>query len=131
MARAIASTVSAVLRALGGQRRDRLRIAVVDDHLVAVAKQPPGDVAAHAPPRRQAELHQDASFTVMSETSEITAVVMSAVFAVPPRSGVCTPLAVTFSIAFMSRAADCASPRCSSIIAAVQKVAIGLPRPCR
>src|SRR6185295_17385725 len=59
----------------------------------------------------------------------ITARVTSAVRAVPPRSGVKTFLAVTVSIAFIRRAAALASPRCSSIIDAVQKVAIGLATP--
>src|SRR6185503_4629039 len=55
--------------------------------------------------------------------------VTSTVRAVPPRSGVNTFFAVTASIAFISRAAAFTSPRCSSIIDAVQKVAIGLATP--
>src|SRR3990172_9286250 len=55
--------------------------------------------------------------------------VTSAVRAAPPRSGVKTFFAVTASIARISRAADRASPRCSSIIAAVQNVAMGLAMP--
>ncbi len=56
--------------------------------------------------------------------------VTASVVPVPPRSGVKhAPSAVTRSIARMRRAAACASPRCSSIITPVQKVAIGLAMP--
>ena len=49
--------------------------------------------------------------------------------AVPPGSGVNPFFAVTFPSAAISRAAAFAAPRCSSIIDAVQKVAIGLATP--
>src|SRR5512145_470981 len=58
-----------------------------------------------------------------------TAAVTSRVRALPPKSGVNTFFAVTASMACMSRAAAFASPRCSSIIAPVQNVAIGLATP--
>src|SRR5258708_6339741 len=54
---------------------------------------------------------------------------MSTVFAGPPRSGVCRPLAGTRPTAFMRRRAASFSPRWSSIIAAVQKVAGPAGRP--
>jgi hypothetical protein len=78
MARAIASTVSAVCAPSAASAATAFASRSWTIDLVAVAKQPPGDVAAHAPRADQAELHQDASFTVMSETSEIIAFVMSA-----------------------------------------------------
>ena len=59
-----------------------------------------------------------------------TAAVTCFVVAVPPRSGVCSAgSAVTCSTARISRAAAAASPRCSSIIAAVQNVATGFAIP--
>src|SRR5215510_13407460 len=59
-----------------------------------------------------------------------TALVTSAVFALPPRSGVCSDLsAVTRSIAFIRRFAAAFSPRCSSIITPDQNVPIGLAMP--
>src|SRR4051812_2653069 len=63
------------------------------------------------------------------QSEAITAAVTSFVRAVPPRSGVKTFFAVTASIAFMRRDAALVSPRCSSIIDAVQKVATGLATP--
>src|SRR6185295_16445801 len=62
-------------------------------------------------------------------SASITARVTSCVRALPPRSGVNTFFAVTASMAFMMRDAAFASPRCSSIIDAVQKVAIGFATP--
>ena len=58
-----------------------------------------------------------------------TASVTCCVVAVPPRSGVSSPVAVTFSTARINRAAAAASPRCSSICTAVQNVATGLAMP--
>src|SRR5207253_2657885 len=58
-----------------------------------------------------------------------TARVTSSVLAFPPRSRVRTPLAVTASTADMSRLEAAASPRWSSISAAVQKVATGFAIP--
>src|SRR5260221_14317381 len=62
-------------------------------------------------------------------SASITACVTSRVRALPPRSGVNTLAAVTISMAFINRAAALGSPRCSSIIDAVQKVAMGLATP--
>ena len=63
-------------------------------------------------------------------TSSQTAWVTSAVVALPPRSRVCNAgLAVTCSIACMTRLAASISPRCSSSITTDQKVPTGLARP--
>src|SRR6185503_17720089 len=62
-------------------------------------------------------------------SAPITAAVTSRVRALPPRSGVKIFFAHTASTAFIRRAAAFSSPRCSSIIDAVQKVAIGLAMP--
>src|SRR5580700_6738672 len=59
-----------------------------------------------------------------------TASVTWAVEAVPPRSRVCREgFAVTCSMAFITRAAASASPRCSSIMTADQKVPTGFAQP--
>ena len=44
-------------RALAGERRDRLRVPVVDDAVMARAHQPADDVAAHPAEADHAELH--------------------------------------------------------------------------
>src|SRR3984885_4456650 len=65
----------------------------------------------------------------MPRTASHTARVTSAVVALPPRSGVMMPAAQTCSTARISRSAAGFSPRCSSIIAPVQKLATGLAMP--
>src|SRR5580704_5030771 len=60
-----------------------------------------------------------------SHTAEVT----SRVVALPPRSGVWTPEAVTRSTACISRRAASFSPRWSSIREAVQKAPMGLAMP--
>jgi hypothetical protein len=60
-----------------------------------------------------------------SQTAEVT----SRVVALPPRSGVWRPEAVTRSTARINRRAASFSPRCSSISAAVQKAPMGLAMP--
>ena len=62
-------------------------------------------------------------------TASMTASVTSCVVAAPPTSCVMMPAAQTCSTAAISRVAAAGSPRCSSICAAVQKLATGLAMP--
>src|SRR5688572_18597871 len=75
------------------------------------------------------ELHKNTRQMFEPRMAWQTASVTSRVVAVPPTSGVSMPSAVTASTARINRAAASSSPRCSSIWAAVQKVATGLAIP--
>src|SRR5262249_33599988 len=115
---------------LGEQAHGAVRAAVIFEVALAIALQPVGGDQA----RRPGELRHTALRGVDRDQrshyrAAITARVTSAVLAFPPRSGVKTFFAVTVSIAFIRRAAAFVSPRCSSIIDAVQNVAIGLATP--
>src|SRR5579859_5161029 len=80
---------------------------------------PPG--GAPHPPHH----HVHFELWMASQTAEVT----SRVVALPPRSGVRMPDAVTSSTACISRWAASASPRCASISAAVHKAPMGLAMP--
>src|SRR4051812_15250446 len=106
------------------------RAAVIAQIALPVALQPVhADVAGLARQLRHAAARDVDGMHDAHQSAATSAAVTSLVRAVPPRSGVNTFFAVTVSIAFMMRAAAFGSPRCSSIIDAVQKVAIGLATP--
>src|SRR5690606_27690710 len=122
--------------------RQRLRRAIIADARVPLQANDRNDLPSQVIRKsgiggEDADLHRARSDarnrrrqTLLPARSAHTRSVTSAVVALPPRSGVSTsPAASVRSIASIRRAAASPSPRCSSISAALQKLAIGLATP--